>query len=84
MSELGAHSADVKMWLECGPHGHVPLNRITPKAVVAKAPQTIPPCFANLVVVVDGERIERPVNLPSGFSGGSAAMIRLVTDAAPF
>ena len=72
------------MWLECGQYGRVDLSRITPKAVVAKAPQTIPACFASLVVVVDGERMEKQVKLPTGFGGGLAAMIRLVTDVAPF
>ena len=72
------------MWLECGPHGRIDLSRITPKAVVAKVPQKIPPCDADLVVVVDGERTQQRVNLPRGFSGGSAAMMRLVTDIAPF
>ena len=72
------------MWLECGPHGRVDLSRVTPKAVVAKTPQAIPPCFADLIVVVDGERMQKRVNLPGGFGGGLAAMIRLVTDAAPF
>src|SRR5437879_4561592 len=36
MSQLVSHSADVQMWLDCGEHGRVDLNRITPKSVVAK------------------------------------------------
>lgn len=72
------------MWLEC-PYGRVDLSRITPKAVVAKSPQAFPPCFADLIVVVDGDRMQRRVNLTGGFGGGLAAMIRIVTEtAAPF
>jgi hypothetical protein len=71
------------MWLE-SPYGRVDLSRITPKAVVAKSPQAMPPCFADLIVVVDGERTQKRVNLPSGFRGGLAAMVRRVTEAAPF
>ena len=71
------------MWLE-SPFGRVDLNRITPKAVVAKSPQTIPPCLADLIVMVDGARMQKRVNLPSGFRGGSAAMMRPAFEVAPF
>ena len=73
------------MWLDCGPYGRVDLSRISPKSVVAKTAREIPPCFADLIVVVDGERMRKRVNVASGFSKGRlAALIHLVTDAAPF
>ena len=72
------------MWLDCGEYGRVNLSRITPKSVVAKEAREIPPCFADLVVSVDGRIHRTPVNV-SGFTKGRLlALIRLVTDAAPF
>src|SRR5438105_4098188 len=70
MSELATHSADVEIWLECGEHGRVDLCRITPRSVVAKERREIPPCYADLVVSVDGRIRRIPVNLSSGFSRG--------------
>jgi hypothetical protein len=85
MSQLAAHSAEVEMWLECGAHGRVNLCRITPKSVVARESREIPPCFADLVVSVDGRIHRTPVNLSSGFRKGRlAALIQPVTDVAPF
>jgi hypothetical protein len=86
MSQLGSHSADIEMWLDCGPYGRVVLSRITPKSVVAKAPpRDVPPCLADLIVVVDGHRMQNRVNVTSGFSKGRlAALIQLVGDVAPF
>ncbi len=69
------------MRLDCGEHGQVALSRITPKSVVAKTPRDIPPCFADLVVTVDGQRLSNRVRLTSGFSKRRhAALVRqLVT-----
>lgn len=79
MSEPSSHSADVQMWLDCGPHGIVALGRITPKSVVAKHSCDIPPCFADLVVTVDGHRLHSRVNVSTGFSKGRlAALVRVV------
>ena len=63
-----SHSADVKAWLDCGEHGRVMLSRVRPRSVVAKEPCTIPPCFAELVVTVDGHPVRSRVNLTSGFT----------------
>jgi hypothetical protein len=85
MNEFGSHSAVVEMWLDCGHFGTVRLERITPKSVVAKEPCNIPPCEADLVVVVDGHPTRHRVMLTSGFSGGRlAARVQPVTDAVPF
>lgn len=63
------------MWLDCGPHGPVPLSRACPKMVVARDAQAIPACNAVLVAVVDGERITRPVRC-RGFNHRRAALVR--------
>jgi hypothetical protein len=84
-SMLGNHSADVEMWLDCGAHGKIPLRRITPSSVVLKESRTVPPCDATLVVVVDGKRMTRRVNLTKGISENRAmARILPVNEVAPF
>jgi len=67
------------MWLDCGEHGLMHLSRITPKSVVAKERREIPPCFANLVVVVDGQRVQHRVHVPKGFTNG-----RMLTPVNPY
>ena len=80
-----SHSAEVEAWLDCGDHGRVLLSRITPTLAVAKEARDIPPCFADLVVTVDGRAIRNRVNLPSGFRNGRrAARMVTVQDVAPF
>jgi hypothetical protein len=79
-----SHSAYVEAWLDCGEHGRVMLSRVTPKSVVAKAPHEIPPCFADLIVTVDGHPIRNRVKLPSGFTGRRVARAVSVDDVAPF
>jgi hypothetical protein len=84
MAEIGSHSADVKMWLDCGLYGEVELSRITPTSVVAKSPREIPPCIAELIVTIDGARVQNRVEL-RGFSKGRAvALIRLIGEVLPF
>lgn len=80
-----SHSADVRMWLDCGEHGCVTLNRITPKLVVSRTPRDIPPCLADLVVTVDGRMSRSRVNLVSGFSAKwGAALVLPANNVAPF
>jgi hypothetical protein len=80
-----SHSAVVEMWLDCGQHGCVPLARIRPTMVVAKEARQIPPCPADLIVTVDGHRLNRRVMLTAGFSKGrTAARVLPIDDAAPF
>ena len=80
-----SHSAYVEAWLDCGPYGRVMLSRVTPKSAVAKTAREIPPCFAELVVTVDGHPVRNRVRLPSGFSKGrNVARMISVDDAAPF
>jgi hypothetical protein len=77
MSQPFGHSAEVLMWLDCGAHGLVELSRISPKSVVAKYAQNIPPCDADLVVTVDDHCIVKRVNIARGFPRGrQAARIR--------
>jgi hypothetical protein len=84
-SSCTSHSAFVEAWLDCGQYGRVMLSRVTPKSVVAKDVHEIPPCFADLVVTVDGDRIRNRVRLPSGFTKGRrVARAVSVDDAAPF
>jgi hypothetical protein len=81
---LHSHSAEVEAWLDCGEHGRIALSRITPKSIVAKTPCDVPPCLADLVVVVDGEVLRRRVSL-SGFAGGRrVTLLRATEDVAPF
>lgn len=79
-----SHSADVKIWLDCGEHGQLLLNRVTPRWVVAKIPRNIPPCMAELVVVVDGRSIFRKVHLVKGFSSENPMALALPADPLPF
>jgi hypothetical protein len=81
-----SHSADVEAWLDCGDHGTIALSRVTRRAVFAKSPaRAIPPCFADLKILIDGTLLQRRVNLTNGFVGGrSAARAMPVDDAAPF
>jgi hypothetical protein len=73
------------MWLDCGAHGLLPLNRITPKSVSSPSPRDIPPCIVDLVVTVDGLVIRNRVNLTAGFSKDRGSALALtVDDIAPF
>jgi len=61
------------------------LRRVGPKFVMAQAAPEIPPCFAELVVMVDGKCIRNRVNITSGFARGRrVARVLPVTSAAPF
>jgi hypothetical protein len=86
MSEnILAHSADVEMWLDCGPHGKSKLRRITRKSVVLSQPFDAPPCEGELIVFVDSKRIVRRVRLGRGVSKSrSMAFAYPVDDTAPF
>jgi hypothetical protein len=80
-----SHSSNVDMWLDCGEHGKVPLSRITPTLVVAHSAVDIPPCTADLVIVVDGKMICHRVDVTTGFSPTRrAARVRPATGSAPF
>ena len=73
------------MWLDCGRYGRVELSRITPTAVVARRRAEIPPCHAELVVVVDGEELRNRVNVAYGFTRRSrSAMVLSLDEHAPF
>ena len=72
------------MWLDCGVHGRVDLSRVTPKSVVAKAPQDIPACIAELVVSVDGRCRRTLINLRGFTKGRLAAAVDSINDVAPF
>ncbi|MDB5297055.1 MAG: hypothetical protein JWO31_3038 [Phycisphaerales bacterium] len=81
----GSHSADVRIWLDCGVHGLLDLARVTPTSVEAVAPRDIPPCPAELVVTLDGRCLRSPVYLRSGVAEGSRdALVSPADDAAPF
>src|SRR5579862_3557718 len=69
MSEnISTHSADVEMWLDCGPHGKSRLSRSTPNPVVLSQSFDAPPCEADLIVYVDNKRMARRVKLIRGIS----------------
>lgn len=73
------------MWLDCGHHGAVQLNRIAERFVFSAEPREIPPCFADLNVTVDGKLSSVRVNLTNGFQKGRyAARALRVDDSAPF
>lgn len=76
----------MEAWLDCGEHGRVMLSRVTPKSVVSKAVHEIPPCDAELVVIVDGYRVSNRVKLPTGFTRGRRVARALSMDyaVAPF
>ncbi len=58
------------------------LDRVTPKSVVAKTVRDIPPCFADLVVTIDGHLMKKRIHVYSGFSKGRS--VALIADSAPF
>ena len=62
------YSAEVDLWLDCGPHGVVPLSQASSTFVIAATATTVPPCAAMIVLTVDGRRYERPVELVNGMS----------------
>lgn len=70
------HSPDVQARLD-SPGIRVPLSRISPKSVVARAAQHVAPCYATLVVVVGGERQSCAVWV-AGFNVRRAALVRAV------
>lgn len=77
------HSADVRMWLDCGVRGCIQLTRITPTAVVTRDEQPVPPGDAVLVVVVDGEEMRTNVHVPRP-SRSRIARVVAVDPVAPF
>lgn len=77
------HSADVRMWLDCGARGRINLSRITPTAVVARDEQDVPPGDAVLVVAVDGEEMRTNVHVARS-SRGRVARVVPVDPVAPF
>jgi len=79
-----SHSADVQAWLE-GDFGRVAVDRIRPKSIVVKATHDIAPCQANLIVVVDGEKSGRLIQIVSGFlNGRRTSLIRAALPDPPF
>lgn len=86
MVRPASHSADVEIWLDCGQYGRIAVSRVTAKSVVTvEPPQDIPPCYARLVVTVDGHQMHDNVNVTSGFSRGRRfARVRSVNGSAPF
>jgi hypothetical protein len=82
---FSSHSADVKMWLDCGEHGRIELSRITPNSVVARHPRNVPPCHADLVVMVDGDTMRSRVHVAYGFSKARRSALAFPVDhVAPF
>jgi hypothetical protein len=77
------HSAEVRMWLDCGEHGHFNLSRITPTSVVTKDAVEVPSGDADLVVTVDGHEMRSRVHV-TGSSRGRAALVLAVDHVAPF
>lgn len=77
------HSAEVRMWLDCGDRGQIHLSRITPTSVVTRDESDVPPGDADLVVVVDGDEMRRRVHV-TGSSRGRVALVLAVDNVAPF
>ena len=71
------HSAEVEIKLDCGPHGVVPLRRVTPTDMESRETQAIPPCAATLIAVVDGDEMRAAVSLPEGFNGTTARAVNV-------
>jgi hypothetical protein len=75
-----SHSAEVDIWLDCGPHGLLELSRVTPNSVIAKSFREIPPGFAELIVTVDGISKSIRLKLVNGFTKGRCAARAIVAD----
>lgn len=85
MADKSSYSADVKLWLDCGGHGIVPLAQTGDTFVIAKSPKNIPPCDACVVVSVDGRLLPRNVTVVEGIRIGIAEVAILSRDEiAPF
>lgn len=81
------HSANVSIKLDCGEHGLVELSRVTPTSVyIARpVPADIPPCQADLVVIVDGQEMRRRVDIAEGLTRACQNVMALPIDqVAPF
>lgn len=84
MNHLTAnYSSTVDMWMDCGEHGRIPLSQISSTFVISAIPATLPACFARLILIIDGKRLERKIKLVNGMAG-LEAMICSDDDAAPF
>lgn len=68
------------MSMDCGPHGTVRLAQASRTFVIASEAVSIPACDARIVLTVDGERYERPVQLVDGFRASSREAMVLSDD----
>jgi hypothetical protein len=77
---LSNHSSEVEMYLDCGEHGRAKLKRITPSTVELWEPFDAPPCYAKLVVCINGDERSKIVNLINGLSRNQVEPIVLSID----
>jgi hypothetical protein len=77
------YSSTIDMWMDCGPHGTIPLAQISATFIISALPVELPACSARLVLIVDGKVLERRVRLVNGMHG-TEAMICSDDDIAPF
>lgn len=68
-SPLIPYSSTIDLYLDAGPHGIVPLSQAADTFVIVTTAVRLPPCRARIVLVINGERFDREVDLVRGMEG---------------
>ena len=78
------YSADVSIWLECAGR-KIPLTHTSANYVITPEAINLPPCDAEIIFKIDGERYSREVWLEEGMSVQNRE-VKVTTrgEAAPF
>ena len=79
------YSAEVDLRMDCGPYGEFALSQACSTFVISATPVSVPPCVARIILIVDGQRFDRPVQLVKGLSPDCREALVLSHDAvSPF
>ena len=78
------HSADVDLWMDCGPYGAIPLSQASYGFVIAATARDLPACIARIILTVDGRKYERTVRLVNGLASASRQAAVLPHEPLPF
>jgi hypothetical protein len=79
------YSAETALWMDCGHLGNITLAQAGSTFVIPVEAIDLPPCDAQIVVIVDGRVHRRKVKLAYGLSKHRReAMILACDDLCPF
>lgn len=82
---LNSHSAEVDIYIDCGEFGRIPLSQASSTFVIAESAVKVPPCDAEIVIIIDGRQYERKVKLIHGMDPRSREAMVLSRDSvSPF